>query len=884
MDSRELLRRRLVANGFLRATPGQPIVLRDGAPAPWILYLWNESLDSQGARLMADCFLAELQHFRSRQLACLGYTGMPMLLGCLLGGEGYTGLCVRDERKPHGTCRRVDGPGDRSRPVVVLDDSISSGHNMTRAIEALEQEGFTVEGALCLVRFPWRGGFERLAALGYQCRAVFDDVWTDLECRPLDFVPGYQGPEPRWGEALPDGLHPTQAARRMIEQLLAGAALPRPPARFDTDYQAPGGVFISLRSVPDDYRRARDGFWHFDPEQADFGRDLALAAQALVTNCRPRLRTLDGLKLGLSLLGPFEKVKPGQCDFNAYGVVARSRGLGSKLGGALPNTQVIHNTEHQLRHARWTNACIFDYEPMDYYRYTVEKLVEPGHRWLAYGGSTPTDAWAVPAQGQAMLDFVAEVMAGQGNEDDLCSQVRFGPEFLPVPVDAVAVTLYHRGIVGCGMAYGDSLERCLFRAARLAASDPRAASTTAVSVTIFHDQEQTASEPATNKMRPGLDGVSVFQADRVGFFLPSVCVYQNWDRDQTRRALLDKVGIGTGGRWAIYPTVTWLSGPSGPCKLRFGFRERAQMPGHALELLAGYLARSIDDSGLPAAYYYPIGDQILARGSVARAALSLYALEQAALVLGRDDWLELARRGYAGLVPETPIDGALTLLATGSLQLIEEVAGMVCPDGRITPRADSRGVGSDHDFLPGTVLLALARRGRLPDLEACLDFYRRRFGLIHPWGMVGWQTQAWEAIHALDPRPEYAEFVFAMADWALDYQEESTGGFMTGLHPDGPSFHTGFVAEGLCAAWRLARRVAPEKEAAYGQAFARAMDFLAQLVLLPEDAFALTNPERAVGGVRGSLNTSWVRNDFVAHSLLALVYGHVLTHGDLVGK
>ncbi|MCA9792380.1 MAG: hypothetical protein KC910_11315, partial [Candidatus Eremiobacteraeota bacterium] len=206
MDSRERLRRRLVTNGFLRATPGQPIVLRDGAPAPWILYLWNESLESEGAGLMADCFLAELQHFRSRQLACLGYTGMPMLLGCLLKGEGYSGLCVRDERKPHGTCRRVDGPGDRSQPVVVLDDSISSGHNMTRAIEALEQEGFTVEGALCLVRFPWRGGFERLESLGYQCRAVFDDVWTDLECRPLDFAPGYQGAEPDWGEPLPDGL------------------------------------------------------------------------------------------------------------------------------------------------------------------------------------------------------------------------------------------------------------------------------------------------------------------------------------------------------------------------------------------------------------------------------------------------------------------------------------------------------------------------------------------------------------------------------------------------------------------------------------------------------------------------------------------------------
>jgi hypothetical protein len=76
---RESLRRLLKEKGILRAGPGQPIRGRDGTRAPWMFYSWNCSLTSKGSALAGRCLLDRLQSFAGRQLACYGYTGVPLL-------------------------------------------------------------------------------------------------------------------------------------------------------------------------------------------------------------------------------------------------------------------------------------------------------------------------------------------------------------------------------------------------------------------------------------------------------------------------------------------------------------------------------------------------------------------------------------------------------------------------------------------------------------------------------------------------------------------------------------------------------------------------------------------------------------------------------------
>jgi len=111
-----------------------------------------------------------------------------------------------------------------------------------------------------------------------------------------------------------------------------------------------------------------------------------------------------------------------------------------------------------------------------------------------------------------------------------------------------------------------------------------------------------------------------------------------------------------------------------------------------------------------------------------------------------------------------------------------------------------------------------------------------------------------------------------MADWALDSQHERTGAFISELSPTGPSFHTAFLVEGIAAAWRLAVGLGDlDRAARYGHSCKEGLQFMNRLIIWPEDTFCMREPERAVGGVRGSLITSIVRIDFVSHTLYALI-------------
>src|SRR5512138_645540 len=120
MNGRAELLELLTTQGILYSTPEQPITHRNGAISPWAFYSWGISLTERGLRLAAQQMLEALATFSSTQLASYGYTGLPLLSACLLEGRGrYTGLSIREKRKPYLTNRRVDGPYDRSRPVVI---------------------------------------------------------------------------------------------------------------------------------------------------------------------------------------------------------------------------------------------------------------------------------------------------------------------------------------------------------------------------------------------------------------------------------------------------------------------------------------------------------------------------------------------------------------------------------------------------------------------------------------------------------------------------------------------------------------------------------------------------------------------------------------------
>lgn len=86
----------------------------------------------------------------------------------------FMGGFVREQRKPHGRRRLVEGPLTRERPVVLLDDILNSGRSAWKAVELLRQDGFQVAGLMTLFNFTWSGGKQRLEQQGLWVDSLLD--------------------------------------------------------------------------------------------------------------------------------------------------------------------------------------------------------------------------------------------------------------------------------------------------------------------------------------------------------------------------------------------------------------------------------------------------------------------------------------------------------------------------------------------------------------------------------------------------------------------------------------------------------------------------------------------------------------------------------------
>lgn len=87
-------------------------------------------------------------------------------------GAVLDAFTVRKEPKGHGTGRQIEGglaPGAR---VVVVEDSVTTGGSLLRALDVVAAHGAVILGVLALVDRQ-EGGAERLAAAGYDFRSVF---------------------------------------------------------------------------------------------------------------------------------------------------------------------------------------------------------------------------------------------------------------------------------------------------------------------------------------------------------------------------------------------------------------------------------------------------------------------------------------------------------------------------------------------------------------------------------------------------------------------------------------------------------------------------------------------------------------------------------------
>jgi orotate phosphoribosyltransferase len=876
-----------------------------------MFYSWNVTMTGEGLQLATHALLDRLAGFASTQLAAHGMTGLPLMSACVAGGAGkYTGLAIRKERKNYLSGRRIEGPGDRSRSVVVIDDSLSSGTALADAIRALEADGYTVEGAIAVVGFAGRGGLEWASTAGYRVEVLLDvesDLGMELHRQPPKLSPAPSDPTRR----LPDGLHPTALARRVAEHWLTHGTQPVPPETLDDAYDGTGGVFVSLRRIADDARLARDGLWHL-PE--DGPTEICTPADVVAATIRTlrlsagliRLDRLPALKIAVTFLGRADAVRPSELDYRRYAVVCTDR-TGARRGGALPNTQVFTNEAQQYRHALTTNARINPTEAHTLYRQTVRKVAEPGALWHTYGQPDgPELDWTRDAEfGRQLTDWATATLHPNGSPV-------VTPKDPAVAFEGTAVTLYSGRTLGVGVAWGrEDLADLVARAARDAAerAGDLSAHAVAVSVSVLFDREDFGTDLrlAAMKVRPGFDTLRADTAaapPRVA--LPGAAVYNGWSKQQLAAALTSSAERP---RLRTFRTASWLRHSGGVHVLEGGFPARPPIsepadPVAQARALAEFTQRNLSPRAVPVYALNAVTGEQQRDGTAPRLLHALCGLYRAGLILDEPTWRDDALRGVDTYLtgrtdgpvafhvdrggsladavlfatfgsPTSPLANRAAVRVAG-----RRLAAMVRSSGAISARPVAMTEPQDAIFLPGAVLAALGCDPSLladvPDAvwRRALAVQRARFRALQSWGIVGWSAQGWNAVHRTSADAEQAAFVLQLADWAIDRQVRATGAFLEDLSPDEPSFNTGFIGEGVAAAWALAARIGDGARAErYRQSWLRGNAFMRRLQVLPDDRFICANPGVALGGVRIVPSGPWIRADSVSHWLSALCTG-----------
>jgi orotate phosphoribosyltransferase len=101
--------------------------------------------------------------------------GYPMVtavaLVSYLEGKPIPSFIVREETKEHGTRRRIEGHLKEGSRVAIVDDVITTGGSVSRAIEAVEAANSKVVKVIVLVD-RHEGGSEQLKKKGYDFTAI----------------------------------------------------------------------------------------------------------------------------------------------------------------------------------------------------------------------------------------------------------------------------------------------------------------------------------------------------------------------------------------------------------------------------------------------------------------------------------------------------------------------------------------------------------------------------------------------------------------------------------------------------------------------------------------------------------------------------------------
>ena len=155
----------------------RPVVLSSGRNSDYYMDCKRVTLSPEGAyltgKLMLEMIRPDVNAVAGLTLGADPIVSSVSLLSHL-DNRGLAGLIVRKEPKKHGTMSYVEGPAlEKGSKVAVVEDVVTSGASLLRAIDRIAAAGYEPVQALTILDRE-EGGREVIEERGFSLQALYD--------------------------------------------------------------------------------------------------------------------------------------------------------------------------------------------------------------------------------------------------------------------------------------------------------------------------------------------------------------------------------------------------------------------------------------------------------------------------------------------------------------------------------------------------------------------------------------------------------------------------------------------------------------------------------------------------------------------------------------
>lgn len=152
------------------------IVLASGKESDYYFDMKPAMLDPDGADLLADLILEEIQSVNADAVGGLEMGAVPLIAPVAMKSPAFgrylPGFFVRKAVKDHGTQARVDGNNIAGKTVVILEDVTTTGGSAMKAVEAVQKAGASVALVISILD-RGEGAAELYEAAGVPFKSLF---------------------------------------------------------------------------------------------------------------------------------------------------------------------------------------------------------------------------------------------------------------------------------------------------------------------------------------------------------------------------------------------------------------------------------------------------------------------------------------------------------------------------------------------------------------------------------------------------------------------------------------------------------------------------------------------------------------------------------------